>query len=88
VRVLPPGRRARIRSGAWTRPPIFEWLVRAGGIPEDDAREAFNLGIGMVVVCAPGEAKGLARDLKRAGETVVSLGEVVAGERGVEWVEG
>ncbi|MGH7730670.1 MAG: phosphoribosylformylglycinamidine cyclo-ligase, partial [Candidatus Eiseniibacteriota bacterium] len=88
VRVLPEGRRARVRVGAWTRPPLFRWLIEAGRVPEDDAREALNLGIGMVVVCPPGECDALARDLQGAGETVVSLGEVVAGERGVEWVEG
>jgi phosphoribosylformylglycinamidine cyclo-ligase len=88
VRVLPEGRRARVRAGAWTRPPLFRWLIEAGGIPEDDAREALNLGIGMIVVCAPSESDALARDLQGAGEAVVALGEVVPGERGVEWVEG
>jgi len=87
VRVLPEGRRARVRADAWTAPPVFRWLIEAGRVPEDDAREALNLGIGMVVVCAPGECDALARDLQGAGETVVSLGEVVQGERGVEWVE-
>jgi phosphoribosylformylglycinamidine cyclo-ligase len=88
VRVLPPGRRARVHPGAWERPPIFEWLARSGGIPEDDAREAFNLGIGMVVVCSPEQGAALAGELACAGEAVVSLGDVVAGERGVEWVAG
>jgi phosphoribosylformylglycinamidine cyclo-ligase len=87
VRVLPAGRRARVRIAGWTRPALFRWLIAAGEIPEDDARQAFNLGIGMVVVCAPEARDALARDLERAGERVVSLGEVVAGERGVEWVE-
>jgi len=87
VRVLPEGRRARVRARAWRRPPVFAWLMAAGAIPEDDAREAFNLGIGMVVVCSPEEGAALADELARAGESVVSLGEVVAGERGVEWVE-
>ncbi len=88
VRVLPEGRRARVRAAAWTRPTLFRWLIEAGGVPEDDAREALNLGIGMLVVCAPGDCDALARDLQSAGETVVSLGEIVAGKRGVEWVEG
>jgi phosphoribosylformylglycinamidine cyclo-ligase len=88
ARVLPEGRHARVRAAAWTRPPVFRWLIEAGQVPEDDAREALNLGIGMVVVCAPRDGDALARDLQAAGETVVSLGEVVAGERGVEWVEG
>jgi phosphoribosylformylglycinamidine cyclo-ligase len=88
TRVLPAGRRARVRADAWRRPPLFRWLIEQGPVPEDDAREALNLGIGMVVVCAPGDCDALARDLQAAGETVASLGEVVAGERGVEWVEG
>lgn len=88
VRVLPEGRRARVRASAWIRPPLFRWLIESGGVPEDDARAAWNLGIGMVVVCAPSDGDALVRDLQRAGETVVSLGEIVPGERGVEWVEG
>lgn len=88
VRVLPDGRRARVSPAAWTRPPLFRWLIERGPVPEDDAREALNLGIGMVVVCAPADSDALVRDLQRAGETVVSLGEVIPGERGVEWVEG
>jgi len=88
VRVLPEGCRARVRAAAWTRPPLFRWLIETGPVPEDDAREALNLGMGMIVVCAPEDSDGLTRDLQRAGETVVSLGEVVQGERGVEWVEG
>jgi len=88
MRVLPEGRRARVRSAAWPRPPLFRWLIETGGVPEADAREALNLGIGMVVVCAPGECDALASDLQFAGETVVRLGEVASGERGVDWVEG
>lgn len=88
VRVLPEGRRARVRPSAWTRPALHRWLIESGGVPEDDAREALNLGIGMVVVCAPSDSDALVRDLQRAGETVVSMGEIVPGARGVEWVEG
>jgi len=88
VRVLPEGRRARVRAGAWRPPPVFRWLTETGPVPENDAREALNLGIGMVVVCAPADCDALARDLQGAGETVVRLGEVTAGDRGVEWVEG
>ena len=87
VRVLPKGHRARLRARAWERPALFRWLIDTGAVPEDDAREAWNLGIGMVVVSAPEAEEALARELERAGETVVRLGEVVPGERGVEWVE-
>ena len=87
VRVLPEGSRAVIDAAAWPRPPLYRWLVTAGAIPEDDARQAFNLGLGMIVVCAPTEAPALAADLERSGETVWRLGELIAGPRGVAWRE-
>jgi phosphoribosylformylglycinamidine cyclo-ligase len=87
VRVMPDGRRARLRARAWPRPPIFRWLVEAGAIPEDDARTALNLGIGLVVVCAREESQALGARLADRGETVHVIGDVIAGERGVEWLE-
>jgi phosphoribosylformylglycinamidine cyclo-ligase len=85
VRVLPAGCRARVAPDAWPRPAVVRWLVAAGDVPEDDARRALNLGVGMVVVVAAGEANDVMHALTRAGETVWPLGDVVAGERGVEW---
>ncbi len=87
VRVLPEGVRARIRAGSWPRPGVFRWLIEAGEVQEEEARATFNLGIGMVVVCSGAAAPGLSEDLARAGEQVHRIGEVVAGERGVEWIE-
>src|SRR5258705_2118860 len=42
VRVLPDGARAVVAAGSWPRPPLFRWLMEAGRIPEEDARQAFN----------------------------------------------
>ena len=86
VRVLPAGVRARVTPGAWPRPALFRWLIEAGGVPEDDARVAFNLGLGMLAIVEPAQADELTRALTASGETVWSVGEVVAGERGVDWV--
>ncbi len=85
VRVLPEGCRARLEPGAWARPPLFRWLIEAGGIPEDDARATFNLGIGMAVVCARADAAELGEALHARGERVAAIGAIVAGPRGVEW---
>lgn len=85
VRVMPAGRRARVRAAAWPRPPLFRWLIEQGAVPEDDARAALNLGIGMVVVTAPERAGEVAAALRAAGEEVFTIGDVAAGERGVEW---
>jgi phosphoribosylformylglycinamidine cyclo-ligase len=85
LRVLPEGCGARVDAVAWPRPAIFDWLMGAGEIPEGDARQAFNLGIGMVVVCDPRASEGLAAELARAGERVWRIGELVTGPRSVTW---
>ena len=86
-RVLPEGVRARVDATRWPLPPLQRWLIEAGGIPIEDARLALNLGIGMIVVCAPAESAPLIRELSRAGESCFEIGDVQDGERGVEWAE-
>jgi phosphoribosylformylglycinamidine cyclo-ligase len=49
ARVLPAGLRARIEWDAWERPPVFGWLA-GRGVPEDELRRVFNLGIGYCAV--------------------------------------
>jgi len=85
ARVLPAGCRARIDPGAWEVPPLFRWLAAAGEIPVDDQRATFNLGIGMVVVCAARDAGALAGALRQRGEQVFEIGDIAALARGVEW---
>ncbi len=84
VRVLPEGCRARVHM-TWPEPAVFRWLREAGGVPLEDARTALNLGCGMVVVTAPAEAAAVLEALAAAGEAAWRIGDVTAGERGVEW---
>ncbi len=49
TRVLPDGVHARIDWDAWERPRVFEWIADRG-VPEEEARRVFNLGIGMCAV--------------------------------------
>ncbi len=85
VRVLPAGCRAHLSAAAWPRPALFRWLQSAGQVPEDDARSALNLGVGMVVVAAPEDGPEVASSLGTAGEIVWTLGSIRTGPRGVEW---
>jgi phosphoribosylformylglycinamidine cyclo-ligase len=88
LRVLPAGCRASVRSTAWPRPAVFRWLVTAGAVPEDDARQALNLGIGLVMVVEASSSSSVLDALASAGETAWTIGAVTAGDRGVGWVEG
>ena len=79
-RVLPEGLGARVDLGAWRLPPVFAWLRQAGGIEDSEMLKTFNSGIGLVAVVAADQAEALARLLIDAGETVVPLGTVTAGQ--------
>jgi phosphoribosylformylglycinamidine cyclo-ligase len=85
-RVLPAGCRVRISRSSWSVPPVFEVLRKAGHVDDAEMFRTFNMGIGYVVIVAPAVAETAARLLRDGGERVVRLGEVVAGERGVELV--
>ena len=78
-RVLPDGLGADIDLGAWTLPPVFGWLMQAGGIAQAEMLKTFNSGIGMVLVVAPDRADALAALLRDSGETVCALGHVTDG---------
>jgi phosphoribosylformylglycinamidine cyclo-ligase len=73
ARVLPAGVGARIDPEAWERPRVFGWLDEQG-VPEEEQRRVFNLGIGYCAVVP-------ARDADSAPLPVI--GRVEAGLDGV-----
>jgi len=85
-RVLPEGCRAVLRRSAWREPPVFATLREAGRVGDAEMLRTFNLGIGYVVIARAADAGRAQQALEAAGETVSVIGEVVAGERGVEVV--
>ena len=54
-RVLPEGVTAEIDWRAWERPPVYAWLD-GQGVPEEEQRRVFNLGIGMCAVVPESDA--------------------------------
>ena len=81
-RVLPDGTAARIRTSAWTIPPVFRWLQEKGGVPPDDMLRTFNMGIGLIIVTGPDRAEQLKETL---GGSII--GEIVKGEPGVSYLK-
>jgi phosphoribosylformylglycinamidine cyclo-ligase len=77
-RVLPEGLGARLRLGAWERPPIFGLIAAGGPVDEAEMRRTFNLGVGLVVVVAAEAASRALDAAAHAGERAFLLGEVVA----------
>ncbi|MHC4513747.1 MAG: phosphoribosylformylglycinamidine cyclo-ligase [Planctomycetota bacterium] len=83
-RVLPAGVAVRIHRERMPRPPIFDLLVAAAGIAEDEAYRVFNMGFGMVLIVAAAVRDQVLRRLADAGETAYAVGDVVAGDREVQ----
>jgi phosphoribosylformylglycinamidine cyclo-ligase len=81
-RVLPKSLGARIDLTRIAVPPVFRWLAQTGDIAEKEMLRTFNCGVGMIAVVEPGAADKVAAILKREGERVVRLGEVVAAAKG------
>ncbi|RQW83433.1 MAG: phosphoribosylformylglycinamidine cyclo-ligase, partial [Methylococcus sp.] len=79
-RVLPQNTGTVIDLATWSRPPVFDWLKEQGRVADSEMLKTFNCGIGMIVcVAAEDEARAIAA-LQDAGETVWTLGDVVANE--------
>jgi phosphoribosylformylglycinamidine cyclo-ligase len=83
VRVLPPEARAEVSRSAWPVPRVFRTLVEAGQVPEAEAYEVWNMGIGLILVLRRADADGIERALAGAGHPSARLGEVRAGAREV-----
>ncbi len=86
ARILPPGRRVRVRAGSWTVPPVFGWLQRLGNVADAEMVKVFNMGIGFVVVAAPSFANSIVAQFEKDGVPAWVVGEVVEGDPGVDVV--
>ena len=65
-RILPPGLAARFDAGSWPMPPIFTLIQERGNIESGEMYHVFNMGIGMVIMCAPGDVDQLTRVIPEA----------------------
>lgn len=79
-RVLPEGLGVDINLGAWELPGVFKWMAGVAGIAEAEMLKTFNSGIGMVLAVDASAAETLTALLQDAGETVLRIGSVSAGE--------
>jgi phosphoribosylformylglycinamidine cyclo-ligase len=84
-RILPEGLCAVIKVGAWDIPPVFRILAEVGDVPEADMWRTFNLGVGMVLVVSPKRLAKVLKVLKKNGCPGFPMGNVIEGERRVEY---
>ena len=77
-RILPEGLAARFDRGAWKAPPIFTLLQREGNVSDDEMYHVFNMGLGMVLVCAQSDieaVRSLLPEARVVGQVVPQSGD-------------
>lgn len=82
-RILPKNCNAVIRKGSWPVPPIFELIRTCGNVAEEEMYRVFNMGVGMMLICAKEEAAQVLKTLKGAGQKAQVIGEIKRGTRQV-----
>ena len=72
-RILPKGLAADLQSQKWTLPPLFQLIQKKGEIDTFEMYRVFNMGVGLVLVCAPEQAA----KIKKALPDASIIGEIM-----------
>jgi phosphoribosylformylglycinamidine cyclo-ligase len=63
--------------------PVFDLLRKLGNVSDSEMYRTFNMGAGMVIVCARENAASITAHLGERNNLCYEIGEVVAGNRTV-----
>ncbi len=83
-RMLNDGFTAVIEKDKCFKKPIFELIEKVGNIPERDMYNTFNMGTGLAIAVDAENADKAVEILNANGEQAAVIGEIKAGEKGVE----
>ena len=82
-RALPKTVDAVIDTSSWKVPDVFRVLQEAGAVEPAEMHRTFNMGVGMVVICAPSDAKSILSAASAAGVAGWILGSLKPGSGAV-----
>ena len=75
-RILPDGLKLNINWNTWEVPSIFKLIQQTGDISDEEMREVFNLGIGLIFVVAENDSQSLIKVAEKLNEKPVIIGQV------------
>ena len=79
-RVLPKGLSAKIHTGSWPIPRVFEWLRQKGKASAKEMYRTFNMGVGMILVVPKKHERKVISTLWKHKERAWVIGEIVKGD--------
>jgi phosphoribosylformylglycinamidine cyclo-ligase len=84
-RVIPDGMSADIYLGTWPVKNVFTFLQKVGDIDLFEMLRVFNMGLGMLLVVAAGDAREALRVLDLSLYRAYEVGEITEGSGGVRY---
>ncbi|MDQ6871126.1 MAG: phosphoribosylformylglycinamidine cyclo-ligase [Gemmatimonadota bacterium] len=78
-RALPKTLDAVIDVSSWEIPGVFRVLQKAGSVEAAEMYRTFNMGVGMVVICAPADVKAVLSAATAVGVAGWKLGSLTPG---------
>ena len=85
-RILPEGTAVEIRKDSWPDLPVFSLLQQIGHVPEAEMYRTFNMGVGMVIICAHQDAEIIQSHINTLRGHCYSIGTVISGRQEVTFV--
>jgi phosphoribosylformylglycinamidine cyclo-ligase len=82
-RALPKELDAVINVSSWKTPNVFRVLMDAGSVAPAEMYRTFNMGVGMVVICAPSDQKAVLSAASAAGLEGWKIGSLKPGSGAV-----
>jgi phosphoribosylformylglycinamidine cyclo-ligase len=76
-RILPENVAVEIKRGSWNELPIFGLMQKLGNVADSEMFRTFNMGIGMIVICAEEDKVFLKENLPTSFE----IGRVIEGNK-------
>jgi len=85
-RVLPDNLGAEINVSSWNPAPVYHWLSALGSVQTEELFRTFNCGIGMILVVSKDHAESTCETLRKHGEEVSQIGQIVSRETSADAV--
>jgi phosphoribosylformylglycinamidine cyclo-ligase len=85
-RILPSGIGVEIERGAWPVLSVFTLMQRLGQVTEAEMYRTFNMGIGMIIVCAQSDVQKISTHITTHGMNCYAVGRVIKGKREVKLI--
>lgn len=82
-RILPDGTAVEIDKDSWPVLPVFRLMQEIGNVAEAEMFRTFNMGVGMVIICAHQEEEAIRSHMRSLNEDCFSIGRVIEGTQNV-----